>query len=45
VSSWLLTRIMQDCELLKLFIKGDPAFICLSFWAGVLMHSSGSAEL
>jgi len=36
---------MQDCKLMKVLIKGDPAFICLSFWAEILMHSSGSEEL
>ena len=30
---------------MKVLIKGDPAFICLSLWAEILMHSSGSAEL
>jgi hypothetical protein len=35
---------MQDCKL-KVLIKGNPAFICLSFLAEILMHSSGSEEL
>jgi hypothetical protein len=36
---------MQDCKLMKVLIKGNPAFICLSFCAEILMHSSGSTEL
>jgi hypothetical protein len=36
---------MQDCKLMKVLIKGDPAFICLSLWSEILMHSSGSVDL
>jgi hypothetical protein len=45
IDSALLKLGMQDCKLMQVLIKGDPAFICLSFWAEILMHISGSEEL